>query len=554
MKTLHRCLVLVVSAAAPVLTCAADADSFEDLVKKAQKKQADLDWPGAATLWDQVVARNPTQGEFWEHLATCRYSNKEYHRAIGAYEKVLELRTGYPAVAAFSIARCYARADEKNAALDWLEKALKLGYRYLDAVRTSQDLKTLRNEPRFKELTFDADTKAMTRDDGWRLDLKFLAHEIKRLHYNPYRIVTREQFDAEVQKLQDAIPKMSDAAIEIGFMKLARLAGDGHTAIRPSSPSPTLPVRFFLFEEGVFITATTPDQADFAGSQLLKIGALPVEKALAALEPLISRDNPMGLKAAGPRLLTVPRILNALGLIPDADKVSLTMRGLDGKERTVVLSAQSGMPDATWVTARQGLKVAAPLYQKNRTAPYWFEFLAESKTVFCQYNAVRNDSKESFEKFCGRMFEFVEKNEVERLVLDLRFNGGGNTFLTPPLIHGLIRCPKVNQAGKLFVIVGRQTFSAAQNCSTDLEMHTKATFVGEPTGSSPNFIGETVPLTLPYSGMRGSISDLYWGRSWPMDYRIWIAPRLYAPPTFAALRANRDPALDAILATASSKQ
>jgi sugar lactone lactonase YvrE len=33
-----------------------------------------------------------------------------------------------------------------------------------------------------------------------------------------------------------------------------------------------------------------------------------------------------------------------------------------------------------------------------------------------------------------------------------------------------------------------------------------------------------------------------------MDYRTWIAPQIYAPPTFAAYRANRDPALEAILA------
>jgi hypothetical protein len=48
--------------------------------------------------------------------------------------------------------------------------------------------------------------------------------------------------------------------------------------------------------------------------------------------------------------------------------------------------------------------------------------------------------------------------------------------------------------------------------------------------------------------MRGSISDLYWQSSWPLDYRTWIAPLLYAPPSFALYRANRDPALEAILA------
>jgi hypothetical protein len=115
-----------------------------------------------------------------------------------------------------------------------------------------------------------------------------------------------------------------------------------------------------------------------------------------------------------------------------------------------------------------------------------------------------------------------------------------------PLLHRLIGS-KVNLRGRLFVIIGRATFSAAQNLASYLDRHTEAIFVGEPTGSSPSFIGETVEFTLPYSKVRANVSDLFWQSTWPMDYRIWIAPTLYCPPTFAAFRANRDPALEAIL-------
>jgi hypothetical protein len=129
----------------------------------------------------------------------------------------------------------------------------------------------------------------------------------------------------------------------------------------------------------------------------------------------------------------------------------------------------------------------------------------------------------------------------------MRWNNGGNTFLSQPLLHGLIANKKINQRGKLFVIIGRRTFSAAQNTATFIERHTKATFVGEPTGSSPNFIGEETPFILPYNKVLVNVSDLYWQSSWPMDYRTWIAPQIYAPPTFALYRVNRDPALEAIL-------
>jgi hypothetical protein len=117
-----------------------------------------------------------------------------------------------------------------------------------------------------------------------------------------------------------------------------------------------------------------------------------------------------------------------------------------------------------------------------------------------------------------------------------------------PLIHRLIGSRKLNRRGRLYVIIGRGTFSAAQNLATLLERHTEAIFVGEPTGSSPTFVGETIDFQLPYSGAWANVSDLLWQSGWPMDERTWIAPLLYTPPTFADFRENRDPAMEAILA------
>jgi hypothetical protein len=137
---------------------------------------------------------------------------------------------------------------------------------------------------------------------------------------------------------------------------------------------------------------------------------------------------------------------------------------------------------------------------------------------------------------------------VDRLVIDMRDNPGGDNFNDPPFIHDLLQHPKLDRPNSLYVIVGRKTFSAAMGMTVMLERYTNAVFVGEPTGSSPNFIGENVPLVLPYSGMHVSMSDLFWQYSVAMDYRPWVAPQIYAPPSFPLYRDGRDPAMEAILA------
>jgi hypothetical protein len=119
-------------------------------------------------------------------------------------------------------------------------------------------------------------------------------------------------------------------------------------------------------------------------------------------------------------------------------------------------------------------------------------------------------------------------------------------MLLPYFITTLIKNEKINKRGNLFVITGRRTFSAAQNLATYLEKQTNAIFVGEPTGSSPNFVGEEDFITLPYSKVAMNVSDWFWQSSWPWDSRTWIAPSIYVPPTFKAYSVNRDEVLETL--------
>jgi len=271
----------------------------------------------------------------------------------------------------------------------------------------------------------------------------------------------------------------------------------------------------------------------------------PIEEVADLMKPLMSTDNPMNIKSFIPGFCLNPTLLKGVGVSKRKEEVALTVKLLSGEVREVILPASADLqtkPD--WVRPISG---PLPLTLKRRQEPYWFEELPEHKAVYLQYNEVRSDPKESLASFFGRFFLTVDQKKIERIILDVRWNGGGNTFLSQPFIKSLAARPHLGKSGSLYVITGRNTFSAAQNFTTDLGRLFEPIYVGEPTGSSPNFIGESIPFTLPYSGMRGTISDLYWQRSWPMDDRIWIAPELPAPPTFAAYKEGRDPALEAIL-------
>lgn len=539
-----------------------------DLVQQAQARENANQWAEAAELWTRIVKQNPVQPAYWFSLGNARYRAGDCHGAVPAYQRAAEL--GAPIAGAynswFALARCHAISGSNEKGVQALKRAYELGYPNYTQMATDPNLASLRTDPRIVKMLRLYDVSRMKRVEGWRHDLAILADEVHRKGFNPNlyvnRTVTREDFDAHVVRLSKQIPRLSDGQIVLELQKLMAFLGDGHTAVWDGGENPlfhgALPLRLFWFEEGLFVTAASPAYQELLGAQVITFDGLPADSVLRAMDSLINRDrgNPQRLKMTSPYKVRWLAMVHAAGLIKQPDRVTLTVQpfGADKSTRDVVVQADSvdtniwNMLPAPngWVTFASTLP-SQPLYVRNMGTAQWFEYLAPQKTVYFQFNRVGNGPQESLADFTTRLMKFIDEHEVDRLIIDMRWNNGGNTYLAQNLLLALLANTKVNQPGKLFVILGRRTYSAAQNFSTYMERFTAATFVGEPTGSSPNFVGEESPITLPYSKVRGNVSDLFWESSWPHDQRIWLAPQIYVAPTFKDFSAGRDAALEAII-------
>jgi len=348
------------------------------------------------------------------------------------------------------------------------------------------------------------------------------------------------------------------------FARLVALVGDGHTSVAPTRDAAIgfreLPIALYRFDEGLFVRAARADVADLAGARVLKIGDVAAEDAVARTMPYIGRDNAMGALFFAPHLLVMPEVLHALGLSPSPDSARFELE-VGGGRRTVWLRAAGPaprmLPDtdrswrarAGWVDARDAAPGPDPMWLREPpdSVLWWFTTVPGTTAVYAQINQVRDDEHERFEQFVARLFERLDREPVERLVLDLRLNRGGNGELLEPLVRGLLRRPQVNTRGRFFVLMGRSTWSAAQFLVDDLASFGEVVFVGEPSGSKGNHYGDSRPVRLPNSGITVRASTLWWQHWHPEDTRQWLAPDLAAPLTFAAYRAKRDPALDAAL-------
>ena len=556
----HKSISRFAPAALLLVATLAVANPFRPAVAQQQSPQAYVELRAAADslarhgeaseaaqAYRRLLEANPNDDRLWTAYAGYAWRAGEREEAAGALERVVELGTDQRSRVMVRIAGMYAELGETERAYAWLERALE------DRVETRPNIAGMRqfepyaDDPRFRELagTIDAGEERVA---GWRADLAWLVSEVKRLHADPRRAAHGPAFDAATLDLAARIPELDDEAITLELQRLVVLLGDGHSGVW-SRPTPralfaSLPIDFYWFSDGIFVTGGVGSAAGRVGQQLVSIGGLPAATLLERTEPFISRDNPMGIRAGAPRLLNRMAVLRELGASYGLDSADVELRVADGTTGTVTLHAGA---------RREGWRLRPP----SGTAPPGPRWLQSDTNlrmeeigpgiVYVLYSGVANPEGSTVAAFADSLYRELTERNATAVVVDVRRNGGGNNFLNWPLVRTLIRFEADEPGRKIYMLVGRHTFSAAQNFSNWVNRLTDAVFVGEPTGSAANFTGETTRVNLPYSGLTVSVSSRYWQDSHATDTRIWIAPDLPVPLDSRSYFGNRDPVIEATL-------
>lgn len=529
------------------------------LWQDAEKAYDERDAQTTVALFKRLTEQSPQDPEAWFGLSRAYEWNDQNAAAAAAAERSHDLGFLYSARMAYRIAQLHARAGQHKAALRWIENSLDLGTSDRAGLAAEPDFAELLNNPGFIQVTGAPLALNISRDDGLTFDLDYLVAESQRLHADSRRPAFSEKFLKQADQLRNDIPDITDAAVMAGFMRLLAALNDGHTALYgpdPDSPldlnAKRLPFKFYGFEEGIYIIDDGTPAKSFLGQRVAKIGDLTIDDVLSRLSDFRGVDNSMTWRWMGPQFyLGQLQMLELIGATASPDEVLLTLVDSSGKVTTQTAAGGDFEFRRKLRPLRDNVE-DAPLYLSRVDDPYWLKTFESEDALYFQFNQVRNDGDESIEEFSKRLTSRLEKDRPTSLIVDVRHNNGGNNSLVKPLVQTIIAYEQANDKNRVFVITGRNTFSAAQNFVNRIEQWTDAIFVGEPSASSPNFVGEETTLLLPYSRLRGSISNLYWQDSQPYDQRRWISPRLPVAQTAADYFAGRDAALAAVLEVIAS--
>jgi hypothetical protein len=255
----------------------------------------------------------------------------------------------------------------------------------------------------------------------------------------------------------------------------------------------------------------------------------------------------MGVRAIAPAYIGWRAILRATGILRDTSVLRLTVQNRDGKSKTVALPFVLAGTATARLNTLPGDSLARPLWLQRRNAPYWMKVLPEARAVYFQFNGVRNDPAMPIPQFAKQLTHVLDSTRARALIVDLRHNGGGNSDVFPPFIRSMIVFKEKSPDHRVFVITSRNTFSAAQNFAVAIDQWVGAVFVGEPTGSRANFVGESSVFRMPATGTRANISWRWHQYAQWVDHRKWIAPHIPAEQTSQDYFSGKDRALEAIL-------
>ena len=395
-----------------------------------------------------------------------------------------------------------------------------------------------------------------------RQDFAALRQVLEESHPGLYRYTSKKEMDADfdraLQSIQRAMDEREFYGVVTGLLSQIR---DGHTRayLAPDfrkfvdSSSKRIPLRVRMLDRRLYVLASADDRVP-PGSELLSIQGMPVTQITEAMFKHISGDGDiLTSKAAA--------VGNNFGLYyylflgqPETFKVEY--RTPDKKKKSALLA---GPPPETTK------KLAEPA-DAGTQKPLRYEALALPRAARLTIETFAlpppDNGQPDFAHFLAATFQQIRTDAIEDLVIDLRGNDGGDNLGLPlfsyltdrpflfsdsaeavsrsfPSLHkyshldadfskefeqhlvaagnGRLKvegnadlAPPIQQpqkdsyAGRLWVLIDGEVFSATSQFCSLVRSHHRGVFVGEETGGGyhGNSSGEEAVITLPASQLR----------------------------------------------------
>lgn len=419
---------------------------------------------------------------------------------------------------------------------------------------------------RVPDLPTPDDRTAAWLQDIDTLDTRFLRFD------RSFGVEARTEFRQRLAELRDRVADMSDGEIMIALSQAVALADNAHTRLymlRNRTVFRRLPIRFWWFGDSLRIVSANANHRHLLGCQIDTISGTPALEAQEIAATAVS-GNLSWANYKSTYLLSSPETLHGLGLAAPDAPVELGLSDCEAGSIATVsalpLERSDDPVEAWWelspyLAVQNGrVQVLAdrtdnlPLYLSQSDNVHWYQRLDGQGLFYIQLNRAEAMGDQDFGDFSESLLAAFRAQPNRALVIDLRFNTGGNASLLEDLMETL----QAESADmRRYIITGRATFSAGILVAAEWREGGNVTLVGEPVGDVLDYWAEGGNIILPNSRVNAHFANgahRYSGAPCPDEnYCLQIdidtlAPDIPQSASWEDYLNGRDPALESIIA------
>ena len=363
----------------------------------------------------------------------------------------------------------------------------------------------------------------------------------------------------------------------IAVAKVTALADNGHDHWYPDEgawqPELRAPIRYFAFPDALVVARAAPSQQDIIGARVTAIDSVAIDEVFGRLSAVQGGPDNYRRWNLG-IFLERAELLHALGIARAPDRYTLSLMLRDGTRAARVVGmipraeASRGTEPARLLSGApygnepelgwRGITGAPnePLYLQDPDHLFRVMPLPQLEALYIQFRSHYGTDEEPIEPFLVRAALKIAEVRPKNLVVDMRFDGGGDISKTTDFFNGLAAVVP----GRVYVVTSPFTFSAGIVAVALVEMSApeRVTLVGEPVGDRLRFWSEGHNVCLAGSKycleMRDGLWDLVKGCAqepgcYGDQFKARVPdldPDLPAPLSVATWLAGTDPAMDEI--------
>lgn len=390
----------------------------------------------------------------------------------------------------------------------------------------------------------------------WKSDIEFLKKELPLKHKDLFFSMTKKDFDSKLDIISSNLSGLNNFDVSIKLQQLIAKIGDSHTTISYSKyidNEKVLPLQLYWFSDGLYVLKTIKNYEILLGSKITKINGINICLIVDSLSILITIDNQAIIKSNIPSMIPIIQLLEYFGFSKN-NELKIEVESITGV--SAIHEIKPSKINKNNIVSFKPDSIA--LCWQNQKVFFYDKYIENGAIYYLQYNNCWSKEMEkktgnkkrakdfpSFVEFEKNVFNTIKCKPINKLIFDMRYNGGGSSSQGTEFISKLSENKSLNENTKIFVVIGRQTFSSAIINTMDFKEKTNAIFVGEETGGKPNHYGEVRTLVLPSSELKVNYSTKYFTRI--KDDLKTITPDKIIEFTFSDFSKGIDPVYEWII-------